>query len=95
MLRDDITSSTTGIMKIMVAYPRTPCPYHLDCATEETVYENRRNDSSLHKRETVIQLGSNRQSIQVTIFHKLSYLFSKPLLTNEACSEDEGLEMHD
>jgi hypothetical protein len=41
------------------------------------------------------RLGSNLQSIQVSTLHKLSYLFSKLLLTNEACSEDEGLELHD
>lgn len=41
------------------------------------------------------RLGSNLQSNQVSIPHKLSYLFPKLLLTNEACSEDEGLELHD
>jgi hypothetical protein len=41
------------------------------------------------------RLGSNLQSIQVSTPHKLSCLFSKILLTNEACSEDGGLELHD
>jgi hypothetical protein len=41
------------------------------------------------------RLESNLQSIQIATFHKLSYLFSKLLLTNEACSEDEGLKLHD
>jgi hypothetical protein len=41
------------------------------------------------------RLGSSLQSIQVSILRKLSYLFSELLLTNEACSEDEGLELYD